>query len=211
MTHTLHRMGDIESLREDYVMLIMPAKGVNFDGSEEKMRQIWDIISHYQSDLINFGNLTDGNSQRTTMEVFKRINSRAIHAVFMDREALKACLKELKDHNFGISVVISGLYEDVKTICSEIGLSPHTVEHSLGIHGKTEKLPDEKILEITTMCGHGMVSPNLVKEMAKKIDNGKMTYEKASRELSAMCQCGIFNSYRAEKILRKMTAASKGA
>jgi hypothetical protein len=96
----------------------------------------------------------------------------------------------------------------VGQICSEIGLAPHTVEHSLGVHGKTEKLPDENALEITTMCGHAMVSPNLVLDLVKQIDEGKVTHEKAAIELSRMCDCGIFNPYRAEKLLRKMTTHS---
>ena len=124
MTHTLHRRGDNDSLSEDYVMLIMPARGVNFDGSEEKMRQIWEVISHYEGELPNFGNASNGNSHRTTMEVLKKATSWIAHAVFKDRETLKACLKELKERDFGISVVISGLYEDVERLCAEVGLSP---------------------------------------------------------------------------------------
>jgi len=206
MTHTLHRRGDNESLSEDYVMLIMPARGVNFDGSEEKMRQIWEVISRYEGKLPNFGNASNGNSHRTSMEVLKKATSWIAHVVFKDRETLKACLKELKERDFGISVVISGLYEDVERLCAEVGLSPHTVEHSLGIHGNTERLPDENVLEITTMCGHAMVSANLVTHLVAEIDEGKTTHEQAAKELSRMCDCGIFNPYRAEKLLRKMTS-----
>jgi len=206
MTHTLHRRGDNESLSEDYVMLIMPARGVNFDGSEEKMRQIWEVISRYEGKLPNFGNASNGNSHRTSMEVLKKATSWIAHVVFKDRETLKACLKELKERDFGISVVISGLYEDVERLCAEVGLSPHTVEHSLGIHGNTERLPDENVLEITTMCGHAMVSANLVTHLVAEIDEGKTTHEEAAKELSRMCDCGIFNPYRAEKLLRKMTS-----
>ena len=206
MTHTLHRRGDNESLSEDYVMLIMPARGVNFDGSEEKMKQIWEIISHYEGELSNFGNASNGNSHRTTMEVLKKATSMIAHAVFKDRETLKSCLRELKERDFGISVVISGLYEDVEKLCAEVGLSPHTVEHSLGIHGNIERLPDENVLEITTMCGHAMVSPNLITHLLTEIDEGKIAYEEAAKELSRMCDCGIFNPYRAEKLLREMSS-----
>ena len=208
MTHTLHRRGDMDSLSEDYVMLIMPARGINFDASEEKMRQIWEVISHYESHLTNFGNISNGNSHRTTMEVLKKATSMIVHAVFKDRETLKACLRELKERDFGISVVISGLYEDVEKLCTEIGLSPHTVEHSLGIHGKTERLPDENVLEITTMCGHAMVSPYLVTDMVERINKGKIACEEAAKDLSRMCDCGIFNPYRAERLLRKMTSGA---
>jgi hypothetical protein len=206
MTHTLHRRGDINGLGEDYVMLVLAARGVNFDGSQEKMRQIWEIISHYEPNLANFGNITSGNSHRTSMETLKKATTRIAHAVFKDRETLEACLKELKDGDFGLSVVISGLYEDVEQICTKIKLSPHTVQHSLGILGKTDKLPDENILEITTMCGHGIVSSNLVKQMLKRIGQGAITYAEAAKGLSKICACGIFNPYRAEKLLRKMAA-----
>jgi len=94
----------------------------------------------------------------------------------------------------------------VERLCAEVGLSPHTVEHSLGIHGNTERLPDENVLEITTMCGHAMVSANLVTHLVAEIDEGKTTHEEAANELSRMCDCGIFNPYRAEKLLRKMTS-----
>ena len=114
MTHTLHRRGERESLAEDYVVLVMPAKGVNFEGSEEKMRQIWEVFSRHKEDLVNFGNLKDGNSHMTDMETFLKVRSRIAHAVFKDREALKRCLAELKDRDLGISVVVSGLHDEVE-------------------------------------------------------------------------------------------------
>ncbi len=51
-----------------------------------------------------------------------------------------------------------------------------------------------------------MVSPNLVIDLVEQIDEGETTHEEASIELSRMCDCGIFNPYRAEKLLRKMTS-----
>ncbi len=51
-----------------------------------------------------------------------------------------------------------------------------------------------------------MVSPNLVLHMVQEIDEGQTTHEEAAKELSGMCDCGIFNPYRTEKLLRKMTS-----
>ena len=171
------------------------------------MRKIWEVISHYEKDLVNFGNHNPqrGNRELYSMEYLKETKSRIAHVVFKDQETLKACLKELKNRDFGISVVISGLYDDVEKICSEVGLLPHTVNCSLGIHGRTERLPAENVLEITTMCGHAMVSPNLVIDMVDRINRRKITHKNAVKELSRMCDCGVFNSYRAEKLLRRMT------
>ena len=141
MTHTLHRRGDQKSLSEDYVMLIMPSKGINEDDAQEKLHQIWELLESHKPHLVNFGNATTGNSHTTDLDTLKKSVNRLVHAVFKDRERLKACLKEIKERNFGLSIVLSGLYSDIEKLCAEIGLAPHTVEHSLGIHGNTEKSP----------------------------------------------------------------------
>ena len=204
MTHTLHRRGDEKGLSEDYVMLIMPAKGINEDDAQEKLHRIWELLASHKPHLVNFGNATTGNSHTTDLDTLKKSVNRLIHAVFKDRERLKACLKEIKERDFGLSVVLSGLYSDVEKLCAEIGLAPHTVEHSLGIHGNTVKLPDEGVLEITTMCGHALVSASLVTHLADRIESGEMDFKAASTELSRGCACGIFNPYRAEKLLKKL-------
>jgi len=208
MTHTLHRRGSIKDLHEDYVLLIFTAKGINREGSEAKMRRIWDVISRYENDLVNFGNHNPDRNAAALydMETLKQAKSRIAHAVFRNRDRLKECLRELKDGDFGISVVVSGLTDEVGKICGELGLSPHTVNQSLGIHGKTEKLPDETALEIHTLCGHAMVSPHLIRHMVRQIKDGEITCEKAAGELSRMCDCGIFNTIRAEKLLKRMTS-----
>lgn len=206
MTHTLHRRGSVKDLKKDYVLLIFTARGFNREGSEEKMKQVWDVISRYEKDLRNFGNHNPNRSADAlySMEELKKAKSRIAHAVFTDREKLKACIQDLKDRDLGLSVVVSGLYDEVTNICAEVGLSPHTVNQSLGTHGKTERLPEETVLEIHTMCGHAMVSPHLIYHMVDEIRDGATTCEKAAHELSRMCDCGIFNPDRAEKILRKM-------
>jgi len=209
MTHTLHRRGNEQDLHEDYILLIFTAKGINREGSEEKMRRIWEVISRYETDLVNFGNHNPDRDADALydMAALKKAKSRIAHAVFKDRDKVRACLQELKEGDFGISVVLSGLYEDARSICSEIGISPHTVNQSLGIHGNTAKLPEETILEIHTMCGHALVSPHLIAHLIGEIRRGATTCEAAAKELSRMCDCGIFNTYRAEKLLRKLAAA----
>lgn len=208
MTHTLHRRGKREDLCEDFVLLIRISRGINQEGSEDKMRRIWEILSRYETDLVNFGNHNPnwGEGELYDMEALQKADSRIIHAVFKDRDKLKDCLKEIKDGDFGISVVVSGLYEETKKICTEIGLSPHTVNNSLGSHGRTELLPEGEVLEINTMCGHAMVSSNLIRHLVKEIDEGKTTCQSAAKKLSRMCDCGIFNTYRAEKLLSKITS-----
>lgn len=208
MTHTLHRRGDHDGLREDYVMLIMYSKGINEDGAQEKFRQIWGICKKHAADIVNYGNVTTGNGCTVSYEDLQNSESKLAHAVFNDRDKLKSCLQDIKEGNFGLSVVLSGIYEDVEKLCAEIGLKPHTVEHSLGIHGNTARLPDENVLEISTMCGHSLVSPHLIRHLVGKIKAGTLSCQDAANELSRGCACGIFNPYRAGKILQRIVESS---
>ena len=204
MTHTLHRRGDTQSLQEDYIVLVMPAQGVNVPGSEEKLRKLWDIFSHYN--VVNFGNATHGNKYSFSLEELKKKKSMIGHAVFKDKETLTKFIKELKEAELGLSTVLSGLYDEVKGCCGSLGIKFHTVEHSLGVHGNTKKLPPENILEVHTMCGHGMISPNLIKTMAEEVKKGKKTAEAAGDELARHCACGVFNPYRAAKLLKRIAS-----
>ena len=121
------------------------------------------------------------------------------------RLGLDHAVKELKKKDLGISTVVSGLCGETEKICAEIGLTPHTVNFSLGIHGKTEEIPQGEVLEIHTLCGHAMVAFGLIEHMVQQIDRGKITCKAAAKKLSRMCDCGIFNTYRAEKLLERMT------
>jgi hypothetical protein len=59
-------------------------------------------------------------------------------------------------------------------------------------------------MEITTQCGHALISPHLVAAVVKKIRKGKMTVEEAARMLIKPCACGIGNTTRIERLLGEM-------
>jgi hypothetical protein len=210
MTHTLHRTGDADSLHTDFVLLVLPDKYINAEGAPEKMRQFWDLFFRHGGDIVNYGNCSSGNSHKFSMADLKKEQNQILNVVFKDRDGLKACLQEIKDRDFGISIIVSGQYEEVRKICHEIGLAPHSVGVSLGFHGRTEKLPDKTLLDITTMCGHHMISHNLVAKMLDDISGKKITCEEAATELSKQCVCGSFNSFRAEQLLRKNVKKESG-
>jgi hypothetical protein len=120
-------------------------------------------------------------------------------------------LIELKEADLGLSVVVSGIYKTVDE-CLEIAeLKHHTANFSLGIWGKTEKLPEEEILEITTMCGHGMIATNLVRAMIEEVSAGRKTPDEAARLLAPNCTCGIFNPSRTARLLAKAAGKKRGA
>ena len=203
MTHTLHREGTLENLREDFVVFAMSAKTVNAKGSGEKMRRFFEIVEKYKG--VNYGDMKTGNilnSDRDTIHDGIRDTS-IVHFVFTDKAVVGKVLDELSEAQLGTSVVVSGLVEETDRLCKQAGLGMHTVEFSGGVHGKLGLLPEKPVLEIMTMCGHGMVASNLVREMVRQIRKGKKSLEAASLELAKPCQCGVFNPKRAEALLEK--------
>jgi len=203
MTHTLHREGTLENLREDFVVFTMSAKTVNAKGSGEKMRRFFEILEKYNG--VNYGDMKTGNilnSDRDTIHDGIRDTS-IVHFVFTDKAVVGKVLDELEGAQLGTSVIVSGLVEETDRLCKQAGLRMHTVEFSGGVHGKLGLLPEKPVLEITTMCGHGMVASNLVREMVRQIKKGKKSLEAAGLELAKPCQCGVFNPKRAEALLEK--------
>ena len=202
MTHTLHRLGNYDNLNDDYVVFAMSAKGFNEEGSAGPMRKFLDIA--YEYDPINIGDMKTGNILTATREELDENvqDVSIVHAVYSDEKTVAALLKRLKEEDLGISVVVSGLLDKVKDLAESSGLHQHTVNCSGGIWGKMEKLPSQEVLQLTTMCGHGMVAGNRVDYFATRIRKGRITAEEAAKELGKPCVCGVFNFKRAARLLQ---------
>jgi hypothetical protein len=56
------------------------------------------------------------------------------------------------------------------------------------------------------MCGHAMISANLVEDIVKRIKAGVINARQGSLEIGRVCCCGIYNPERAERILRKLAS-----
>ena len=204
MTHSLHRRGSQESLNCDYIVFTMSAKGFNEEGSAERMRQFLEILVHHNP--VNYGDMVTGNCHvKSQEEIFGNIGSTSIiHGVFTEAAIVSEVLKELKKADLGISVVVTGVHADTEECCRQSALKKHTVENSLGIFGKLQRLPAEETLQLTTMCGHGMVPANLVERVIADIKRGRKTYRQGALELTRPCHCGIYNPIRAERLLRRL-------
>lgn len=207
MTHTLHRTGNPESLSRDYVLLFMPSKDVNHVGSGPKLRRMLEICQ--ENGAIRIGDCRLGNEyyQGGVDKLLEHVEDRAVvHGVFNDPDKVIAALKQLKAEDLGLSVVVSGLFDKVRECCKKAGLTPHTVNNALGRWGRTDRLPSPDILELNTMCGHGMVTAKLIEDTATKVKNGEMTAEQGAERLFKPCMCGIFNADRAAKLLTAMAS-----
>ena len=202
MTHSLHRRGTAENLSEDYVMLTLPAIGINDDGHDPKLQEFLRIALRHNP--VNIGQINLGNMYSHKIEEVLDAAHGIVHAVFVNKEVVTEVLKELEEADLGMSVVVSGIFENVDECIEKAGLKHHTANFSLGIWGRTEKLPSDNILEVATMCGHAMVSANLIKTMVEEIKAGAKTPEEAAKVLAPQCACGIFNPDRAAKLLAAM-------
>jgi hypothetical protein len=208
MTHTLHRLSrQRKYLEEDFVVLVMPSKDINHEGSGPKLRRFLDMA--LEAGAIKIGDCRKGNEyhQGGLDRVLENVEDRAVvHAVFKDMETLKTLLSALKQADLGMSVVVSGLFDRVEQCCREVGLEKHTVNQSLGRWGRRGKLPSDPILELNTMCGHGMVTVSLIEEVVAEVKAGDCTPEEGGERLFRPCMCGIFNPHRAAELLKVLAS-----
>ena len=120
-----------------------------------------------------------------------------------------AFLKQIKEKDLGMSVIISGVLSEVIPACKEAGVTPHSINYSLGVWGKKDKLPDEDTLAITTMCGHHMIPPKFVDYVKRRVKKNKITPEEGAKMLAEFCYCGIFNHIRCADIFKEKLAAEQ--
>ena len=200
MTHTLNRTGLSEARPGEEIIILCMVRQAEKAQKMEEMKEIARaVLGHEPENVIGRPLGLDDE----TIEMMAPMTG-IITAVFARTDDALKVVKAIKSRKPGISVVLSGLFSDVHDICDCAGLKEHTHHISLGIHGKTERLPDSKTMEITTQCGHSLIASNLVAALLKKIRKGKMTAEEAAMLLAKPCACGIVNTKRVKEILEGM-------
>ena len=83
-------------------------------------------------------------------------------------------------------------------------MEPHTINLALGVWGKTKLLPEPRVLEVTTMCGHHMISKDIAADAMERVKSGATSPEEAAEEIGRLCVCGIFNPKRCGEIFEKL-------
>jgi hypothetical protein len=202
MTHTLNRKGLSEERPGDEIVVLFMVHQREREQKIEGMGPIVETVLKHKPD-----NMIGAPAGMTEEQMRTRLGRGGIiTAVFNNQEDVKKLVGEVKEKKLGISMVLSGLFTDVREICRANDIKEHTFNISLGIFGKTEKLPDEKTLEITTQCGHALISPYLVEDVVKKMKKGKMSAKEGAKLLTRPCVCGIGNPQRIETLLDEMAA-----
>jgi hypothetical protein len=216
MTHTLHRQGSRASLEQDYCVLAMVARQFDLATEErkasaiERMQGICDTMARHSpanlgSLYVNDGTYAHGMGAEEIRAGLK--SNGFILCAFDDKENLKGTLAELKEKDYGLSVTVSGLIDQVFGVCEEVGIAPHTISYSMGYWGKKNLLPKAELLEITSMCGHAMTSANLVNQAIEDIKAGRTTAQEAAVKLARPCACGCFNTARAAELLSQAASS----
>ncbi len=204
MTHSLHRRGDVESLKKDFLVLACTAKGYNDPWFAPLGSEFVRICAKHKP--VNGGDMKTGNLLYVDPETIAQKVSRStiIEFTFNNKQNVIDCIKELKERDLGISVVITGMIDEVNDIVAQAGLPKvHTREYSLGTHGKTRLMPEWEVLEFTTMCGHAMVASELVKKMIVDSRKGRTSPREAAVVMGKCCSCGNFNVSRAVELIEK--------
>jgi hypothetical protein len=213
----LHRFGAREDLTCDFIVFAMPARAHDPSDAIEKEKEF--LRRALKHGPVNLGDAKKGgcfrpqkalgpsvhwhrDTEPDLQGVIASVDSPGIvAAVFDNYDSMASFVKELREADLGVSINISALADEAVRCCRDCGITRHSVEYSLGFLGRTEKLPEKEVLELSTMCGHGTISFGLASKMLDRVKSGRRTPREAARTLARFCVCSIFNPARAEEIL----------
>ncbi len=220
MTNTLHRYGTYDDQCDDFIIFMMPTRGINDGQAVEKQKEFLRTALKY--DPANLGDAKKGGWYRSEKSLNPLVHWKrdarpkaedviegvdgpsTVSAVFDNFEALQSFVAELKELDLGLSVNVASLTDKAAECCRASGFERHSVNYSLGFQGRNiDRLPDKHTLELSTMCGHGMISFSFAKKMLDWVKAGRRTPEEATRYLARFCVCGIFNPTRACRIFNE--------
>lgn len=219
MTNTLHRFGSAESFNDDYIVFALPARGLNDEGAVEKLRRFLEIACKHNP--VNMGDSSRSSVFSPAKDLNPTVHWRrdiapnfdavvngvssigTVAAVFDNPDKVVSFIHELKQADLGLSINIAATLDKAQECARRAGLERHSVEYSLGFSGQTDRMASRTTLEMSTMCGHGMLSFNLVQKLIEWVKQGRRTPEQASAVLARFCSCGVFNPARACRLFEE--------
>jgi hypothetical protein len=167
------------------------------------------------NDAVKFARGLNVSPEKTAEMLISAVGgaSSVVTAVYTDTAKVENLIKDLKGDwltrnkakGYPISIVLSGLFDDVHECCRKTALTEHTYLHSLGFFGRVADLPSEDELSLITMCGHGLIAVSRVRHLVKSVRDGAMTAKEAADDVAKPCVCGIVNRKRVEEIFRRLT------
>ena len=222
MTNTLHRFGKPDDLKDDYIVFTLTSSGINDIGAVQKARDFLRVALKYKPVNLRgntkYGPIFRPEKNLNPLKLYVRGRKETVPpeqvmeemrppgsalVVFNKKQALEGFLKEIGEMDLGLSVNVSSLVEDIREMAPRTGIWPHSINYALGFRGNLYRLPDQHVLALTTMCGHGLIASNFAKKMIDMVKEKRLTPEKATSYMAKFCVCGAFNTSRAVRILRE--------
>ena len=191
MTNTLHRFGDAQSFRDDYIVFAIASRGKNDENSVPKLRRFLEIAMQFKP--VNLGDSRHGGAYRPSRSMsplahWNRDNEPDFQKViegFDTTARPPRCSTTSKRpssarRRFAKPISASASTSRRRSTAPSRAATPraftrHSAGYSLGFEGKTEHLPNGDVLALSTMCGHGMVSMSLAKKMIDWVKEGRRT------------------------------------
>lgn len=140
-----------------------------------------------------------------------------LDVAFTDLKRVQNLLNDLKKEwiprnrkmGYPISIVLTGLIGDSHACYQKTGFKQHTYLHSLGAFGRVKDLPSGDELSLITMCGHGLIAKNRVRDLVRILQKGELTLEEAAEDIARPCQCGIGNKKRAQDLFTRLAGKAR--
>lgn len=188
MTNTLHRYGISQSFADDYIVIAIPSRGKNDEDAIPKLKRFLEMAVPFHP--VSLGDARHGGAlrpckslnptvhwKRGSLPIFEDViqgldTPTTVAAVFDNSTSAENFVREVVEADLGLSVNISTSIEQAERCCAAVACR-HSVGYSLGFEGKTERLPNEDVLTLATMCGHGMVSASFAKKMIDWVKEGR--------------------------------------
>ena len=113
-----------------YVAFAMSAKGLNDAGADARLTKIREIKSKHNP--VNGGDMkTENIFMQKKGVIFEETREISIvHGVFTNLKDLVGALRDVRKADLGISVVVSGLFDDTTKAATGAGCRCHTAEYS---------------------------------------------------------------------------------
>ncbi|MEW6442310.1 MAG: hypothetical protein AB1640_15340 [bacterium] len=240
MSHTSQRRGlDPARPGEEIIVLAMLPRALREkEGALEAMKQLArKILEHEPHSWISHNFLDQDipqlGSKASLLRLLRRLapeaardllfagvaeKSSVITALYTSEKNACALLNDLEGswlennrrEGYPVSIVLSGLFEDIERCCGRTGIRQHTYLHSLGFRGQVSRVPAGGVLELATMCGHGLISCSRVQALTDRVRRGEMTAALAAADVAKPCVCGIVNRERAERVFRRLAEPAAG-
>ena len=117
------------------------AVGVNHYDAKEELLKILDKIFELNPSNIGSYETVTIFSGATIEDIKAQLSEISrVRCCFSEKEKIKKLVKYIKNNEFGLSVTLSGLTEEIISQAEELEIEPHSINLSLGIFWENRKI-----------------------------------------------------------------------